>query len=131
MWEKLNNKRDANLENVRALLTEPDIYKDVVGSDGKPDSQLVSGLRMTAWAMVEHGGYEIASLAGRFTRATDEIASIRSTGDTQTHWLLSPLIRADLKKEPGIDFAQRKKRPTTVYVILPAERMPGGAHADA
>ncbi len=123
MWEKRCNGADATLENVRALLTEADQYADVIGADGKPESQLASGLRMTARKMVRDGGYEIASLAARFTRATDEIASIVSTGDTQTRWLLSPRVRADLKKEPGIDFASLKKRPATVYVILPAERM--------
>jgi len=123
MWEKLRNGPNANLENVRALLTEPDRFEDIPGADGKAVSELVGGLRMTARQMVNEGGYEIASLAARFTRATDEIASIRSTGDTQTRWLLSPRVRADLKREPGIDFAQLKKRPTTVYVILPAERI--------
>ena len=123
MWEKLRNGHEANLENVRALLTEADRYGDFEGPDGKRSNELVSGLRMTARKMVKDGGYEIASLAARFTRASDEIASILSTGDTQTRWLLSPRIRADLKKEPGIDFAQLKSKPTTVYVILPAERM--------
>jgi len=123
MWEKLQNGRRASLENVRALLTQADRYEDALDEDGKRYSELASGLRMTARQMVKEGGYEIASLAGRFTRATDEIASIVSTGDTQTRWLLSPRVRADLRKEPGIDFAQLKKRPTTVYVILPAERM--------
>ena len=123
MWEKLLHGSKANLENVRALLTEPDRYKDIAGPDGKVTSELASGLRMTARQMIKDGGYEIASLAARFTRATDEIASILSTGDTQTRWLLSPPMRADLRKEPGIDFANLKKRPTTVFVILPAERM--------
>ena len=126
MWEKLRNGHNANLENVRALLTEPDRYEDVAGPDGKPVSELVGGMRMTAREMVTDGGYEIASLAARFTRETNEIASIRSTGDTQTRWLLSPRVRADLNKEPGIDFAQLKIRPTTV-LCDPA----GGAHADA
>jgi type IV secretion system protein VirD4 len=123
MWEKLCNGRNASLENVRALLTEPDTFEDVAGPDGKPVNVLACGLRMTAREMVTHGGYEVASLASRFTHLTDEISSIRSTGDTQTRWLLSPRVRADLKKDPGIDFGQLKRRPTTVYVILPAERM--------
>jgi type IV secretion system protein VirD4 len=73
--------------------------------------------------MAESGGYEIASLASRFAgRDTNELASIRSTGDTQTRWLLSKPMRDDLKK-PGVDFRKLKDKPTTVYVILPAERM--------
>src|SRR5271165_2500617 len=72
--------------------------------------------------MVADGGYEIASLAARFTEKSNELASVRSTADTQTRWILSPPMREDLKK-PGVDFRQLKERPTTVYVILPAERM--------
>ena len=68
------------------------------------------------------GGYEIASLAARFTEQTNELASIRSTADTQTRWILSPPMRDDLKKS-GVDFRKLKEKPTTVYVILPAERM--------
>jgi type IV secretion system protein VirD4 len=123
MWEKLQNGREAHLETVRALLTEPNRYEDVAGPNGRLASELASGMRMTARRMVNEGGYEIASLAARFTRETDEIASIRSTGDTQTRWLLSPPVRADLKRENGINFANLKTRPTTVFVILDAERM--------
>jgi type IV secretion system protein VirD4 len=36
--------------------------------------------------------------------------------------MLSPPMREDLSKD-GIDFRKLKDRPTTVYVILPAERM--------
>jgi type IV secretion system protein VirD4 len=123
MWERLRNGCEANLENVRALLTEPDRYEDVRDADGNAYRQLANGLRSTAINMIAEGGYEIGSLASRFKRENDEIASIVSAGDTQTRWLLSPLMRADLRKEPGINFAQLKAKPTTVYVILPAERM--------
>jgi type IV secretion system protein VirD4 len=78
---------------------------------------------MTAREMVKDGGFQIASLAGRFTRITKEIDSIRSAGDTQTRWMLSTRMRSDLKKLPGVHFSQLKRRPTTIYVILPAERM--------
>jgi type IV secretion system protein VirD4 len=123
MWEKICNGPKANLENVRALLTEPNRYEDVAGPNGKIASELVSGLRVTAQRMVKDGGYEIASLAGRYTRDSEELASIRSAADTQTRWLLSPPMRANLRKESGLDFAKLKERPTTVFVILPAERM--------
>jgi type IV secretion system protein VirD4 len=125
MWEKITKKHDANLENIREVLTEPDRYEEFVGPDGKPDARLIGGLRFTAMEMVKNGGYEVASLAARFAsqRQTNELASIRSTADTQTAWILSRRMRADLKKSPGIDFAALKQQPTTVYVILPAERM--------
>ena len=123
MWEKLHRGVDANLENVREMLTEPDRWESYVGDDGKPHERLVGGLRYTAMLMTADGGYQIASLASRFAgRETNELASIRSTGDTQTRWLLSKPMRDDLKKT-GVNFGKLKDKPTTVYVILPAERM--------
>ena len=110
MWEKRRFGPKASLENVRAVLTEAD--------------SATAGLAYHASHMVAAGGYEIASLAGRFTRHSDEIRSIQSTADTQTRWLLSPMIREDLKKD-GIGFSSLKEaaKPTTVYVVLPAERL--------
>jgi len=123
MWEKITKGEEANLENVREMLTEPDRWETYLGEDGKPHERLIGGLRYTATQMAIDGGYEIASLASRFTgRDTNELSSIRSTGDTQTRWLLSKPMRDDLKK-PGVDFRKLKDKPTTVYVILPAERM--------
>jgi type IV secretion system protein VirD4 len=123
MWEKIAKGDRANLENVREMLTEPDRWETYVGDDGKPHERLIGGLRYTATQMAIDGGYEIASLASRFAgRDTNELASIRSTGDTQTRWLLSKPMRDDLKK-PGVDFRKLKEKSTTVYVILPAERM--------
>jgi len=85
MWEKMNHGDMANLENVRELLTEPDRWETYTGNDGKPHERLIGGLRYTATQMAIDGGYEISSLASRFAgRETNELASIRSTGDTQT-----------------------------------------------
>jgi type IV secretion system protein VirD4 len=123
MWEKQRKGKKANLENVREMLTERDRFENYTGDDGKKLELPTAGLRFTATQMTNDGGYEIASLASRFAgRDTNELASIRSTGDTQTRWLLSKPMRDDLKK-PGVDFRKLKDKPTTVYVILPAERM--------
>ena len=122
MWEKLQKGDAANLENVRAMLTEADRWERYTDSEGKTRERPKGGFRVTAADMVEKGGYEIASLAARFTEQTNELASVRSTADTQTRWILSPPMRDDLKKN-GVDFRKLKERPTTVYVILPAERM--------
>jgi type IV secretion system protein VirD4 len=125
MWEKIRNGDAANLENVRELLTT-DLWEPYTDSNGKQRERIAGGLRFTAQEMVKHGGYEIASLASRFDKEeTEETSGIRSAADTQTRWILSEPIRADLKAEPGIDFRTLKtnKKPTTVYVILPAERM--------
>jgi type IV secretion system protein VirD4 len=123
MWDKLQRGDAANLENVREMLTERDRWEPYTDDDGKKREWQTAGLRHTATLMAESGGYEIASLASRFAdRDTNELASIRSTADTQTRWLLSKPMRDDLTK-PGVDFRKLKEKPTTVYVILPAERM--------
>ena len=122
MWEKQQKGEAANLETVRAMLTEADRWERYAGDDGKQRERPKGGLRVTAADMVESGGYEIASLAARFTEQTNELSSVRSTADTQTRWILSPPMRDDLKKQ-GVDFRKLKERVTTVYVILPAERM--------
>jgi type IV secretion system protein VirD4 len=120
MWEKMRQVgtgRPASLDNVRDLLTV----------DEYENGKLVRGLQKTAEQMVKRSGSQIASLAGRFTAENDEMASIRSAADTQTRWILSKRMQDDLRTDPthrpGIDFAELKNKPTTVYVILPAERM--------
>lgn len=120
MWEVVREKKPdevANLENVRRMLTEGDTTQTLDGV-----RYVTGGLTVTARQMVADGGYQIASLAGRFTEQRNELASIRSAADTQTRWLLSERIRMDLKK-PGLDFRELKRTPQTVFVILPAERM--------
>lgn len=134
MWELARPKEPgeiATLENVRRMLTEADTWgpafddngMPVLRSDGEQEEEQKTGLAVTARRMVKEGGYEIASLAGRFVRMTREVASIQSTADTQTRWLLSQRIRADLQRRPGIDFRTLKQKRTTVFVILPAEFM--------
>jgi len=121
MWEVQSAKREGRaplLENIRRMLTAPNEYE----RDDQGKSRLAKGLRVTAAQMAASGGFEIESLVGRFLRDTDEIASIQSTADRQTNWMLSPLMRANMAKN-DIDFATLKDRPTTVYLILPAERM--------
>lgn len=126
MWEKTINPYDANLENIRAMLTEPNGWGLIKRKNENGEEYEVEGwtegLRATARRMVDNGSYEIASLAARFMEETREIASIQSSADTQTRWLLSSPVREDIKKD-GIDFGVLKKKITTVYVILPAERM--------
>jgi type IV secretion system protein VirD4 len=120
MWEVTvarDNEREPTLENVRYLLTQPDEYE----GEGKEKRQ-VAGLRVTARRMVNQGSFEIESLASRFLKANDEISSIQSTADRQTNWMLSPMVRESMAKS-DFDFATLKNEPTTVYLILPAERM--------
>lgn len=51
-----------------------------------------------------------------------EMLSVISTALTQTRWLDSRHIKADLAKNP-VDFSIAKERPVTVYAILPPRRL--------
>ena len=125
MWEQkfgVSKGGVGFLPRVRQLLTEGEMK----GEDGK----LLSGLRRTAEMMVawgrqhpEEGGWQMASLAGRFMSDNREIQSIRSTADSQTEWLLSELVSLDLTTMRGADFGALRSRPTTIYVVLPAEEL--------
>jgi type IV secretion system protein VirD4 len=117
MWEilkaELHEHRDPLLENIRAMLCEPVIE----GDNGK----LTAGLPCHAQAAIDSGNLQIADLLGRYVNEDSrEIDSIVSTARTQTEWLLSEPMRADLKKN-GVDWGQLAKRPTTIFVIVPAE----------
>src|SRR6185312_8154330 len=79
-------------------------------------------LGYTGDLMASKAGNTIESLAARLTEPRRDTVSIQSPADTQTRWLLSTPMQEDLSK-PGIDFRSLKVRPTTVYVILPAERL--------
>ena len=125
MWEVLlarQDKRMPLLANVRKMLTEPDEFENQPDGQGGSRRRIVKGLRVTASRACAEGGFEIESLLGRFVRENDEVLSVQSTADTQTRWMLSRPMRDDLAKS-GADFARLKQRPTTVYVILPAERL--------
>lgn len=126
MWERLTAGKKASLEHVRFMLTQADRYKESIGLDGKLHKRKIAGLSVTADKMVKEGGFAIASLAARFAtdRTNNEMEGVRSTADTQTRWLLSAPVSADLKKS-GVDFSLLKtgKRPMTVYIVLPSDRL--------
>lgn len=64
-----------------------------------------------------------ASRYADFTSDNRELTSIISTALTQTRWLDSPLITADLASPVAHDFSRLKKEPTTIYLVLPPDRM--------
>lgn len=116
MWEVTLARRERrvpSLLNVRRMLTEAELIDPQT-------KRPIAGLRFHAAQMVAFGGPQIASLAGRFIETSRELASIIGTADTQTRWLLSDAMAADLEKD-GVDFATFKDRATTCFVILPAE----------
>jgi type IV secretion system protein VirD4 len=111
MWEKLWKKDAANLEDVRMMLTAPNlgaVVEKIMEYAGKDE---FAGL----------GGIQIKSLLARFLQSTNEMAAIRSAADTQTQWMLSRPIADNFKLKTRIDFRELRKRPTTVYVILPGD----------
>jgi type IV secretion system protein VirD4 len=108
MYVRLRKPKTGSLADVRALL-------------GKP----AKAFRRTAAAMMMKGVQnkceELTVKAGRFTDLTDEnkeLQSVISTALTQTRWIDSRPIKADLAKGT-VDFARLKQQPTTVYLILP------------
>jgi type IV secretion system protein VirD4 len=127
MWEVILARREGrmpSLVNVRVMLTEPDEYEDYVDGLGQTRKRIVKGMAITAARMVASGNPVITSLAARFTRqeGLNELAGIKSTADTQTQWMLSDPMRADLEKK-GVDLQDLRKRPTTVFVVLPADEI--------
>lgn len=124
MWEVIQAKREGrppSLFRVRQLLTEADEFETFTSADSKTRKRQVKGLKVNAAKMVAEGGEIIASLIGRFLRedGQNELASIQSTFDTQTKFLLSPPLARDLEKG-NWSFRQLRERETTVYICLPA-----------
>lgn len=115
MFARLKHGDNATLGHVRQLLTEPVIEPQA----GQPGLGIPStALDMMAPSMPP----ALRQKAGQFTRWSREIESIVSTADTHTEALDDAEIADDLAK-PGIDFRELKKRPITVYLILPPDMM--------
>jgi type IV secretion system protein VirD4 len=124
MTEKLK-PRAALLENIRRMLCEAEAKEPVPPNaseeEKKLGGKLTAGLRFHAAAMIASGHPKIADLAGRFIKdGSREIDGIVSTARTQTEWLLSEPMRGDLRKD-GVDWSRLAKKPTTVFIIVPAE----------
>jgi type IV secretion system protein VirD4 len=121
MYEVIMAEREArapSLFNVRMMLTEPDEYAP--GNSKRP----IKGLSVTAERMIASGNAAIASLAGRFKRreGRNEITGIQSTASTQTEWMLSDAMQADMAKQ-GTDLRQLRQRPTTIFVVMDPEEI--------
>jgi type IV secretion system protein VirD4 len=113
MMQTQKKRREPLLENVRSMLCEAETKDD--------NGELKTGLRFHAACMVASGHRQISDLAGRFIKeGSREIDSIVSTARTQTEWLLSEPMRSDLRKD-GVNWSQLAEKPTTVFVIVPAE----------
>lgn len=121
-WEVITAKRERRLPvfgNVRRMVCEPDRYQEFRGVRGRKDRRLVGGITFTAQRILNEAPPAVAGLINRFVRehGLNELASIQSTFDTQTKWVLDPMMAADMTM-PGVDFRRLRTRPTTVYVML-------------
>lgn len=103
--EALAHNEPPLLATARNILTQP------------PDR-----LRAIMQQMVDSGDFDIASRAGKFLADNNEIASIKSTVETQTEWM-SPQMRDDMATARGVDFRDLARRPTTIYVIIPTQEL--------
>ncbi len=121
LWEKLTNGKDANLLNVRRMLTAPSGYD----SKGVP----ATGFMKTLFDMALSDVDAIANRAGRLVeRLTEKNASTTSVQDvietaaSETAFLDSPPIARDLT---GGDFrfTDMRREIVTVYLILPTSRL--------
>ena len=104
-----------SLGDVRRMLTAATVRDPAT-------KEPVSGFLYTISEMAFCDYAPLEAKAGRFVVESRETNSILSTATTQTRFLDSPVIAADLAKG-GFDFAEMKRRVVTVYLILPADRL--------
>jgi type IV secretion system protein VirD4 len=106
MWEvreaRAGGSLPPSLPNVRATLTLP-----------------ADALRPIIERMVDCGDFDISSRAAKFLAENREIGAIKSTVEKDTAWLTRPM-RDDMATASGVDFRDCARRPTTIYVIIPA-----------
>jgi len=112
MHEKLSKGADANLANVRRTLTQP-FTED--------------GLQGTIADMTLSSYEPLRSKAGRFVTGSRSVLDIISTTINETNFLDSPPVRRDLSG-PGFDWDMLKREVTTVYLVLPADRLESHAN---
>jgi type IV secretory pathway TraG/TraD family ATPase VirD4 len=72
--------------------------------------------------MVDCGDYDISTRAGKFLADNREIEAIKSTIEVNTQWM-SPALRDDMNTAGGVDFRDCRKRPTTIYIIIPTTEL--------
>lgn len=118
MHEKFERRDKASLANVRTMLMEPYAQAE--------DGELL-GLRKTVEKMLESKCGPLRSTAGRFTRGSKSVMDIIQTAANETRFLNSPPLQRDLQGE-DFDWNVMKREITTVYLILPADRLESHAN---
>lgn len=113
MFSRLTEPDGGSLGHVRWVL-------------GLPFLKLQQEAKAALAAAQQHDCEELAVKLGRLMDAdpdNKEMSSVLSTALTQTRWLDSRPMKANLEGSNAIDFAAMKERPVTVYLILPARRL--------
>ena len=108
MYVRIAKPDSGSLADLRAIL-------------GEAPKEFREAIRRAMIAGVDAECEELTIKAARFSELTSdnkELNSILSTALTQTRWLDSRPMKADLAKG-SFDFASLKQVPTTVYLILP------------
>jgi type IV secretion system protein VirD4 len=108
-------KKIPTLDRVRELLC---------GASKEPSKKHPQGIGIPKLAreMIESGLRGLKNKAGQFTDWNEEIQSIASSAKRQTEFLDDDEIADDISR-CSIDFLEMKKRPVTVYLILPPQMM--------
>jgi type IV secretion system protein VirD4 len=116
MYSRLTGPNDGSLGHVRSLL-------------GQPAIAFAKEVAAMMKVGIDLGHEELTIKAARFRDISPEnreLNSILSTAMTQTRWIDSRPMKADLARG-AFDFSVMKERPVTVYLILPANRL--GTHS--
>jgi type IV secretion system protein VirD4 len=79
-------------------------------------------LRPIIERMVKSEDPDIAPRVAKFLDTNRETEAIKSTIETQMAWGTAPL-RKDMLTKGGVDFRECRKRPMTIYVILPVSEL--------
>jgi type IV secretion system protein VirD4 len=114
MHEILTRGAQANLANVRTMLTEP------WGGDERSGP---TGIAKTIAEMTLSPFEPLRSKAGRFRNASNSTRDVISTATNETSFIDSPQIAKDLSSGKYFRFAEMKEFLTTVYLILPATHL--------
>jgi type IV secretion system protein VirD4 len=114
MHEKIMRRQNANLANVRAMLTEP------WGGDERTGP---TGIARTIADMTLNDYEPLRAKAGRFKIASNSNRDIISTAINETAFIDSPPVASDLESKSDFRFADMKDEIVTVYLILPATHL--------
>jgi type IV secretion system protein VirD4 len=117
MFSRLSQPDGGSLAHVRDILGRP------LGVLAQTMTLLIAVAKNKKCPELETKGARFIDLSPE----SRELSSIVSTALTQTRWLDSRPLKADLSSDHDYDFGQLKDVPTSIWLILPARRL--GTHS--